>query len=65
MTEKTSFLKRRKKPLIILAILLVVGVIVVANLRSQREKTVKVTVDKVKKQEIGRASCRERVYVTV
>ncbi|MBE0713769.1 MAG: efflux RND transporter periplasmic adaptor subunit [Candidatus Aminicenantes bacterium] len=52
MTEKTSFLKRRKKPLIILAILLVVGVIVVANLRSQREKTVKVTVDKVKKQDL-------------
>lgn len=52
MTEKTSFLKRRKKPLIVLAILLVVGVIVVANLRSQREKTVKVTVDKVKKQDL-------------
>jgi HlyD family secretion protein len=52
MTEKKSFLKRRKKPLIILAILLVVGVIVVANLRSQREKTVKVTVDKVKKQDL-------------
>jgi HlyD family secretion protein len=52
MTEKTSFLKRRKKPLIILAILLVVGVIVVANLRSQREKSVKVTVDKVKKQDL-------------
>jgi len=52
MTEKTSFLKRRKKPLIILAILLVVGVIIVANLQSQREKTVKVTVDKVKKQDL-------------
>jgi HlyD family secretion protein len=52
MTEKTSFLKRRKKPLIILAILLVVGVIVVANLQSQREKSVKVTVDKVKKQDL-------------
>jgi len=52
MTEKTSFLKRRKKPLIILAILLVVGVIVVANLQSQREKTIKVTMDKVKKQDL-------------
>jgi HlyD family secretion protein len=52
MMEKTSFLKRRKKPLIILAVLLVVGVIVVANLRSQREKTVKVTVDKVSKQDL-------------
>jgi HlyD family secretion protein len=52
MTEKTSFLKRLKKPLIILAILLIVGVIVVANLQSQREKSVKVTVDKVKKQDL-------------
>ena len=52
MTEKPGFLKRRKKPLIILAILLVVGVIVIANLRSQREKSVRVTVDKVKKQDL-------------
>ena len=52
MTEKPGFLRRRKKPLIVLAILLVIGVIVVANLRSQREKTVKVTVDKVKKQDL-------------
>jgi HlyD family secretion protein len=52
MTEKTSFLKRRKKPLIVLAVLLVVCVIVIANLRSQRAKAVKVTVDKVKKQDL-------------
>lgn len=52
MTEKTSFLKRRKKPLIILAVLLVIGVIVVANLQSRREKTVKVTVDKAKRQDL-------------
>jgi HlyD family secretion protein len=52
MTEKPGFLRKRKKPLIVLAILLVIGVIVVANLRSQREKTVKVTVDKVKKQDL-------------
>jgi HlyD family secretion protein len=52
MTEKPGFLKRRKKPLIILAILLVVGVIVIANMRAQREKSVKVTVDKVKKQDL-------------
>jgi len=52
MTEKPGFLKRRKKPLIVLAILLVVGVIVVANMRSQREKSVKVTVDKVKKLDL-------------
>jgi HlyD family secretion protein len=52
MTEKPGFLRRRKKPLIVLAILVVVGVIVVANMRSQREKTVKVTVDKVKKLDL-------------
>jgi HlyD family secretion protein len=52
MTEKPGFFKRRKKVLIILAVFLVVGVIVIANMRSQREKTVKVTVDKVKKQDL-------------
>jgi HlyD family secretion protein len=52
MTEKTSFFKRRKKLLIILGILLVLGVIVVANLQSRREKTVKVTIDKAKKQDL-------------
>lgn len=52
MTEKASFLRRRKKPLIILAIILALGIIVVANLQSRREKTVKVTVDKAKKQDL-------------
>lgn len=52
MSEKASFFKRRKKPLIILVVLLAVGAIVVANLRSRREKTVKVTVEKVAKQNL-------------
>jgi HlyD family secretion protein len=52
MAEKASFFKRRKKPLIILAVLAVIGVLVVANLQSRREKTVKVTVDKAKKQDL-------------
>ena len=52
MSEKASFFKRRKKLLIVLAVLLVLGVIVIANLQSRREKTVKVTVDKVKKQDL-------------
>jgi HlyD family secretion protein len=52
MSEKASFFKRRKKLLIVLAVLLVVGAIVVANLQSRREKTVKVTVDKIKKQDL-------------
>jgi HlyD family secretion protein len=52
MNEKASFFKRRKKPLIILAVVLVLGIIVVANLQSRREKSVKVTMDKVKKQDL-------------
>lgn len=52
MSEKASFFKRRKKPLIVLAVLVVLGVIVIANLQSRREKTVNVTIDKVKKQDL-------------
>jgi HlyD family secretion protein len=52
MNEKASFFKRRKKPLIILGVAIVLGAIVFANLQSRREKTVKVTVDKVKKQDL-------------
>jgi HlyD family secretion protein len=52
MSEKASFFKRRKKPLIVLAVLLAVGAIVFANLQSRREKTVKVTIDKVAKQNL-------------
>jgi HlyD family secretion protein len=52
MSEKASFFKRRKKLLIVLAVLLAVGAIVVANLQSRREKTVKVTVEKVGKQDL-------------
>jgi HlyD family secretion protein len=52
MTEKASFFKRRKKPLIIFGILIVLGFIVLGNLQSRREKSVKVTVDKAKKQDL-------------
>src|SRR5512136_3064526 len=52
MSEKASFFKRRKKLLIVLAVLVALGAIVIANLQSRREKTVKVTVDKVKKQDL-------------
>jgi len=52
MSEKVSFLKRRKKLLIVLAVLAVVGAIVIGNLRSRREKSVKVTVDTVKTQDL-------------
>ena len=52
MAEKTSFFKRRKKLLIILAAIAVLGLIVVSNLRSRREKSVKVTVAKVGRQDL-------------
>jgi len=52
MTEKQGFFKRRKKLLIVLGVLLVLAVVVVANMQSRREKTVKVTIDKAKKQDL-------------
>jgi len=52
MSEKVSFFKRRKKLLIVLVIVAALGAIVLANLQSRREKSVKVTVDKVKKQDL-------------
>jgi HlyD family secretion protein len=52
MTEKASFFKRRKKPLIIFGVLLVLAVVVVANMQSRRERSVGVTVDKVKRQDL-------------
>jgi HlyD family secretion protein len=52
MSEKASFFKRRKKLLIVLTVLVALGVIVIANLQSRREKTVKVTIEKVKKQDL-------------
>ena len=52
MTEKQSFFRRRKKPIIILAVLLAVGALVMGNLRSKREKSVRVTVEKAAKQDL-------------
>src|SRR5512136_1390902 len=52
MTEKVSFFKRRKKPLIILGVLVILGFVVIGNLQSRREKTVKVTIEKAKRQDL-------------
>lgn len=52
MNEKASFFKRRKKLLIILAVVVALGAIVFANLQARREKSVSVTVDKVKRQNL-------------
>lgn len=52
MSEKKSFFRRRKGILILMAVVLVILTVVILNLRSQREKTVKVTVEKVHKQDL-------------
>jgi HlyD family secretion protein len=52
MAEKKSFFKRRKRTLIFLAVVLVIAAVVLLNLQSRREKTVRVTVQKVKKQDL-------------
>jgi HlyD family secretion protein len=52
MTEKTSFFKRRKKPLIILAVLAVLAVLIIGNMQSRREKTVQVTIEAAKRHDL-------------
>ncbi|HVP90705.1 MAG TPA: efflux RND transporter periplasmic adaptor subunit [Terriglobales bacterium] len=52
MTEKKSFFRRRKGTLIFMAVVLVILAVIILNLRSQREKTVKVTVEKVQRQDL-------------
>lgn len=52
MNKKRNFFQRRKKFLIIFAVILLIGLIIFFNLRSQREKSTKVTVEKVKKQDL-------------
>ena len=52
MAENRSFWSRRKRTLIVLGVVLVIALIVIFNLRSQREKTVKVTVAKVGKTDL-------------
>jgi HlyD family secretion protein len=52
MAEKKGFIRRRKKTLIIVGVVLLVAIVILLNLRSQREKTIKVTAEKVKRQDI-------------
>lgn len=52
MNKKRNFFQRRKKIIIIFAVILFISLIIFFNLRSQREKSIKVTVEKVKKQDL-------------
>ncbi len=52
MSEKEGFFRRRKKGLIVLAVIVVIGIIIIFNLRTQREKSVKVTIESIKRQDL-------------
>ncbi|HEA64765.1 MAG TPA: efflux RND transporter periplasmic adaptor subunit [Candidatus Aminicenantes bacterium] len=52
MNKKISFFKRKKKATIIFAVIIFIGIIIIFNLRSQREKSLKVTVEKAKKHDL-------------
>ncbi len=52
MNKKRSFFKRKKKAIIIFAVIIFIGIIVIFNLRSQREKSMKVTVEKAEKHDL-------------
>jgi len=52
MNKKRSFFKRKKKAIIIFAVIMFIGIIIILNLRSQREKSIKVTVEKAEKHDL-------------
>ncbi len=52
MNKKRSFFKRKKKAIIIFAVIIFIGIIIIFNLRSQREKSIKVTVEKAEKHDL-------------
>jgi HlyD family secretion protein len=52
MNKKRSFFKRRKKAVIIFAVIIFIGIIIIFNLQSQREKSIKVTVEKAEKHDL-------------
>lgn len=52
MSEKKSFFKRRKKVIVIFSVIAFIAILIIFNLQSQREKSLKVTVEKVKKENL-------------
>lgn len=50
MAEKKGFFHRRKKLILFFLVIAVIAVIIIFNLQSQREKSIKVSVEKVKRQ---------------
>ena len=52
MAEKKGFFRRRKKLILFFLVIAVIAVIIIFNLQSQREKSIKVSVEKVKRQDM-------------
>ncbi len=52
MAEKKTFFRRRRRTIVFLSVVVVILVVVGINLKSRGEKTVKVTVEKVTKQDL-------------
>jgi len=52
MKEKKGFFKKKKKIIIISAVIVIIGLIILFNLQAQREKSIKVTVEKVEKHDL-------------
>ena len=52
MAEKKGFFRRRKKLILFFLVIAVIAVIIIFNLQSQREKSIKVSVEKVKRHNL-------------
>lgn len=52
MNKKKGFFKKRKKAIIVFGVIAFILIIIIFNLQSQREKSIKVTVEKVKKDNL-------------
>ena len=52
MQKNNGFFRKRKKTIILTAVIIIIGLIIILNLTSQREKSVKVNVEKVAKQDL-------------
>jgi len=52
MAEKKGFFRRQKKLILFFLVIAVIAVIIIFNLQSQREKSIRVSVEKVKRQDL-------------
>ncbi len=52
MNEKQGFFRRRKKLIIVFAVIILIGIIILFNLQSRREKSIKVTIEKVETHDL-------------